>query len=310
MVGGLASALPAWGQQKPFTQAQVTNMVAAGLGDDSGTKLIEERGIDFRPSEDYLQRLHASGAGEAFLTALRSANPVAPETPKPPLNQVQVFGLIGNALPPHRLAFLIRQRGLDFEPNDEYIREIRAAGGDAELVAALKSAKVTRPTNVDPKAEANRTEVRRHLARALADFKEKDFVAAETECRLALKLDPQNADLHRSLGVTLAYQHKWDESIAEFREAVSLDPTNALAHRDLGMALGGKNDWDGMIEEERAALRLDPNYVDAHISLGYALAKKGDRAGAIAEYLEVLRIEPTNAEARSELEKNLLHPNQ
>ena len=58
---------------KPFTQEQVSNMVRAGLGDDSGAKLIEQRGIDFAPSEDFCQSLKAAGASEAFLNALRAA---------------------------------------------------------------------------------------------------------------------------------------------------------------------------------------------------------------------------------------------
>ena len=50
-------------------------MVRAGLGDDSGAKLIEQRGIDFAPSEDFMQTLKAAGASEAFLNALRAAKP-------------------------------------------------------------------------------------------------------------------------------------------------------------------------------------------------------------------------------------------
>jgi hypothetical protein len=42
---------------KPFTQQQVVSMVRAGLGDESGAKLIEQRGIDFAPAEDFLQTL-------------------------------------------------------------------------------------------------------------------------------------------------------------------------------------------------------------------------------------------------------------
>ncbi|MFZ0964645.1 MAG: hypothetical protein WAO35_27620, partial [Terriglobia bacterium] len=60
---------------KPFTQEQVVSMVRAGLGDDSGAKLIEQRGIDFAPSEDFMQTLKAAGASEAFLNALRAAKP-------------------------------------------------------------------------------------------------------------------------------------------------------------------------------------------------------------------------------------------
>ena len=63
---------------KPFTQEQVSNMVHAGLGDDSGAKLIEQRGIDFAPSADFIQTLKAAGASEAFLNALRAAKPPQP----------------------------------------------------------------------------------------------------------------------------------------------------------------------------------------------------------------------------------------
>jgi len=61
-------------QEKPFIQEQVSNMVRAGLGDDSGAKLIEQRGIDFAPKEDYIQTLRAADASETFLTVQRKAN--------------------------------------------------------------------------------------------------------------------------------------------------------------------------------------------------------------------------------------------
>ncbi len=70
--------LPPQAQQKPFTQEQVSNMVRDGFGDESGAKLIEQRGIDFAPSEDFYQTLKAAGASEAFLNALRAAKPPEP----------------------------------------------------------------------------------------------------------------------------------------------------------------------------------------------------------------------------------------
>jgi hypothetical protein len=85
---------PGFSPAKPFTEEQVSNMVRAGLGDDSGAKLIEQRGIDFAPSEDFLQTLKAAGASEAFLKALRAAKPPEPASAKKPINQVQVFALL------------------------------------------------------------------------------------------------------------------------------------------------------------------------------------------------------------------------
>ena len=77
LVAAFFIAVPAYEQQtaKPFTQEQVSNMVRDGFGDESGAKLIEQRGIDFAPSEDFMRTLKAAGASEAFLAALRSANP-------------------------------------------------------------------------------------------------------------------------------------------------------------------------------------------------------------------------------------------
>src|SRR5208283_5079089 len=121
---------------KPFTQEQVSNMVHAGLGDDSGAKLIEQRGIDFAPSEDFYQTLKAAGASEAFLNALRAAKPRQPASAKKPLNQVQVFALlVGQVqLPSHRVTMLVQERGIDFEPTDDYLQEVRLAGGEDELI--------------------------------------------------------------------------------------------------------------------------------------------------------------------------------
>jgi len=55
LVIGRVLALTTWAQQKPFTQKQVSKMVRAGLGDESGAKLIEQRGINFAPSNDLRQ---------------------------------------------------------------------------------------------------------------------------------------------------------------------------------------------------------------------------------------------------------------
>src|SRR5208282_4756945 len=75
----LVLAAPAGAQQKPFTQAQVQGMVHDGIGEETGAKLITQRGIDFEPTEDFLQSLKTAGANPAFLQALRTAKrPQAP----------------------------------------------------------------------------------------------------------------------------------------------------------------------------------------------------------------------------------------
>jgi tetratricopeptide (TPR) repeat protein len=295
LVMALILTLPMRAQQKPFTQEQVSNMVRAGLGDNSGPKLIEQRGIDFAPSEDFIQTLKAAGASEAFLNAVRAAKPPEPASAKKPLNQVQVFALLVGQVPSHRVTMLVEERGIDFEPTDDYLQEVRLAGGEDELISALKSAKVTKPATVDPAAQARQIEVRRHVARG-AEFIQKNLDAeAENEYRAAVRVDPKNVEAHLVLFVLLGQKGDLDAEIAEEREALRIKPQYALGHIFLGVALGQAGDLDGDIAEQREALRLDPNNESAHAYLGVALGRKRDWDGAIAEEHEALRIDPQDA---------------
>ena len=242
LVMPLILTLPVQAEQKPFTQEQVSNMVRDRFGDESGAKMIGQRGIDFSPAVDFLQFLKAAGASEAFLKALRAAKPPEPASAKKPLNQVQVLALLVGQVPSHRVTMLVQERGIDFELTDHYLQEARLAGGDEQLVSALMSAKVTKPATVDPAAQVRQAEVLQHVARGAEFIQRKRYADAEAEFRSALRLDPQNAEIHD----------------------------------DLDIALGSNGDWDGEITEEREALRLNPNNDDAHVHLGVALENKGD----------------------------------
>jgi Flp pilus assembly protein TadD len=62
-----------------------------------------------------------------------------------------------------------------------------------------------------------------------------------------------------------------DGAMVEFHEALRLNPNLAEAHAGLGVTLGKKHDWDGAVAELREALRLNPNNETAHLGLGVAL---------------------------------------
>ena len=276
---------------KPFTQEQVGNMVRDGFGDESGAKLIEQRGIDFAPSEEFVQTLKAAGASEAFFAALRAAKPPEPASARKPLNQVQVFALLVGEVPSHRVTMLVQERGIDFEPTDEYLQEVRLAGGEDELISALRSAKVTKPVILD----ARQAEVIRHFVDGNKFYDKRQYAEAEREYRAALLLDPQIAGLHTLLADVLIRQQKWDDAAGAASEALRLDPKDSVSHINLGVALGNMGDRDGEIAEYREALRLNPESDVAHYNLGIALGEKGDLDGAIAEYRLALRLNPKRA---------------
>lgn len=291
---GLVVLPPLWAQQKPFTQEQIGNMVRDGFGDDSGAKLIEQRGIDFAPSDDFLRSLKAAGASDMFLNALRAPKPPQPASAAKPLNQVQILALLAGGVPGQRVAILVNTRGLDFDVKDDYVQQVRQAGGDEGIITALKNAKVTKPVNatVDPELEARQGEERRHMATGGELARKGQYPLAEVEYRAALQLDPQNADLLVSLTYVLIPQQKWDETVTQGREALRLDPKNEMAHNNLGVALGSNGDLENAITEFRQALVLKPDFAQAHANLGAGLGIKGDVDGAIAEYREALHEDP------------------
>ena len=176
-------------QQKPFTQDQVQGMVRSGLGDETGAKAIEQRGIDFVPTENFLKSLKAAGVSEPFLAALRTAKHPAPANAEKPINQIQVLTLLASEVSSRRVAMLVQERGIDFDPDDEYLRDVRLAGGEDELVSALKSARVRKPARVDPTLQARQTEVQRRASRGAEFLQDGRYAEAETEYRAAIELD-------------------------------------------------------------------------------------------------------------------------
>ena len=247
----------AWAQEKPLTQEQVQGLVRNGLGDDSGAKLIQQRGIAFTPTDDFLQSLKTGGASDGFIAALRAAN--APTGAKKPLSQEQIFSLLVGQVPNQRIMILVQERGIDFDPTDDYLQKVRLAGGDEELLSALKSAQVTKPANVDATAQVQQDQLRQHVARGAEYFQKHQYDQAELEYRAALLLASQDADLYVSLAYILDQEKKWDDAATAAHQALQLNPNSGMAHEFLGLALEMKGDRAGALEQYRTACALDPN---------------------------------------------------
>lgn len=82
---------------------------------------------------------------------------------------------------------------------------------------------------------------------------------AVEELREATRLDPENADLHRELGITFLLDKDWKRARAEMLEAIRHDPSNADAHNGLGYALEKLGQIEPALREYRAAAHLEPD---------------------------------------------------
>ena len=66
-----APAQQAQAPRKPFEKTEVQDLLAAGADSERVAKLVEQRGINFDPTDEYLETLRKAGAKEALLKALR-----------------------------------------------------------------------------------------------------------------------------------------------------------------------------------------------------------------------------------------------
>ena len=104
---------------------------------------------------------------------------------------------------------------------------------------------------------------------------------------------------YNNLGILEAGTHK-DEAIAHFEQALRLKPDNPEVHNNLGSTLRGMGRLQESMNHLQEAVRLDPGYFDARHNLGLTLTSLG-RPEALIHLEEAVRLNPGSAEARSSL---------
>jgi hypothetical protein len=81
---------------------------------------------------------------------------------------------------------------------------------------------------------------------------------AVQQLRAAIKIDADNSDLHRELGITFLMGKDWKRARVEMLEAIRHDPTDADAYNGLGYALEKMGALDEAVKRYGMATQLDP----------------------------------------------------
>jgi Flp pilus assembly protein TadD len=97
-------------------------------------------------------------------------------------------------------------------------------------------------------------------------------------------------------GLAFDRSGKREEAITAFQDALKLDPNNAEAHLSLGKTEMNSGQLDAAIVELQEALRLSPNNEQARRLLSQAYARAGDKEQALA-FAATSASAPENAEA-------------
>jgi tetratricopeptide (TPR) repeat protein len=128
-----------------------------------------------------------------------------------------------------------------------------------------------------------------------------EYEKAVAEWEKALRMNPEDAEVHNNLGVALAGTGKYEEAITHYQTALAARPDSADVQNNIGRALAAQGKIEDAIEHYQKALATAPNSAEIHNNLGFALLQKGSVDEAIAQLEKAVALEPKFSEAQYNL---------
>jgi len=240
-----------------------------------------------------------------------------------PLQSGELLALVAGQSLSENVVFEIRSDGLAFVPDQTYTNQLKAAGANDAILAALKQAKIA-PNAVElKKADEDRLQ---SLVNAAQFMQQKKYDQAAGELNSGLKAlflsnesgfvmgeilrfeerwpeavdvysqvlrqDPDFPEIHTKLSFALTVAGQPEEGLREAKAALARTPDNPEAHRYAGMALSDLRKFDAAREEFQRALELKPDYAQADFTLAVLADRQGNSDLAIAEYKKFIALSP------------------
>ena len=126
---------------------------------------------------------------------------------------------------------------------------------------------------------------------------------ADTHLRAVLQRDPRFPNACFQLGRAAEAAGRATDAGKFYDEALRQAPDNAAVHRRLGLLLARGDQLAPAAEHLRALVRLQPDDAGAHAILGDILILEGKPREAIASYEESLRLQPDDPATRDSLKQ-------
>jgi tetratricopeptide (TPR) repeat protein len=257
--------------------------------------------------------------------------PSANSAPRP-LRKSELLTLVAGGIIPENIVYDIHSKGLAFVPDESYKALLKSAGADAQVLAALNTAKTSSPEKAD---STSGTELLQHLSRAgnLINAGQLDAAANELAASLddvagkpevgfvmgmilikrqqweeagqvyseILRRDPDFPEVHVRLSLTYYQSGDSQNALREAKAALAQNPNNPVAHMNAGLAMRSLRSFDAAKSELQLAIRCKPDYEPAYVNLGILLDELSDFDGAIAQYKKALTLKPDDINARYDL---------
>ncbi len=278
----------------PLSRAQIISLLESAVSPKRIVTLVEQRGINFEPSEQDLQTLKEAKAGDAVLGAVRSARQVLPKDQllRRHLTRAQDY----------------ETRGAPSEAEREYRAALQLESGDATLHAELGNVLAQQKKwdgAINSYRQALRlrpNEYKTGYQLGVALRESGDQTGAINAWNEALKYRQDDPRIYEQLGRTFAARRDWRRAAVAYRSLARLRP-EVSAYMQLGIALRNGGEAEGALAAFRQAVQVKPDDAVAHNNLGFALEERGDLKAALEQYRLALQFNPQDAAIRSNFER-------
>src|SRR5262249_944494 len=152
-------------------------------------------------------------------------------------------------------------RGIDFTPDPAFRAQLKTAGADAVVFAALKAAKITPSGSANDKKHQ---QVLQRLAAAAQLMNQKKYDAAAAELNQALDNGPETPAVGFVMGEVLRATQRDSEAVAVFAEVLKQDPDFPEAHSKLSFPLYRTNEPEEALREAKLAIAENRTSAEAH----------------------------------------------
>jgi tetratricopeptide (TPR) repeat protein len=213
----------------------------------------------------------------------------------------ELLALVAGGGLPENIVHEIKGRGLGFHVSDAFRNQLKLAGADSQVLAALDGAK----TGAGLTKERPSAEFLQHIAEAGDLIRHEHYTDAVRELNAALRLTSDSAEVGFVMGGLLRQQEKWMEAASVYLEVLNGNPDFPEVHTKMAFVLYYLGDEGGAMREAKEALTRNSDNPEAHKNMGLALEAKRSFDAAIVEYREALRLKPDYAAVHYDLGSSL-----
>jgi len=170
----------------------------------------------------------------------------------------------------------VRQRGITFALNADLEKELRTAGADESLMAAIrekspvvKVSSTPQQTKIEPApvSTPKPPDFAFYQNRANANFVMGEYDAAIVDYNKAIELNSKEPTIYFSRALALFNNKSFTPAIADFDKVIELDPKDAMAYFKRGNALEKIGNFEKALTDYQKAADLDSDNEPAKAAL-------------------------------------------